>query len=1268
MERAANKAARILQIEALLLAYPEGLKATGIADRLGVNRSTIGRDLKDVPKHIYVDDLDDDKWKIDWDTYMVNIRLSLHEAMAVHLATRLLAKWSNRRNHHAGAALRKLGISLKSLAPFVSDHLLASAEVMDDEAQYYDPVYLKVLEVLTRAWSKKRMVNIKHKNEKTGKVTDYKFAPYFIEPYPLGQTTHVIGCIYPQEKRLTFKLERIRDIEPLDDEAYTIPNDFNPRELLAQAWGIWYTEDEPELVQLKFSANPQIVSRVKETRWQSGETTKELPDGSLLWQAPIAEPREMLPWIRGWGADVAVVGPEWLRQHLMHTIEQLGELYQVRPPSQRQPYQWLYAKTDRKNPDNIHLLLYHLIDVGQVTLEMWNKVFPTSFRNHIAQTLGVSVEQSGQFIAFVASLHDLGKASPAYQKKYSPPWLKKKLVEVGFVLEDSVHYSAETNDKMTSHAYITTWVLPPLLVEYCGLSEQFSRKIGQALGGHHGAWPINSVNFNFDDSTYPAWDIARRELVWELRNVFQPPAIPQPPAEITSLNIFLTLISGLTSVADWLGSRDDDQAFSLVKDVLTTREYAQRSKKQAGRVLSDLGWLGWQPGQQKLTFDTMFQYLDPTKKIEPRLVQKQIIDLTTNLLAPSLVIIEAPTGIGKTEIAFYLADILLQNHQGRGLYIAMPTQATSNQMFDRTAEFLGQRYPKEVVNLQLAHGQAAFDDRLQEITLHTIGDDQRDGRVVAMSWFNEKSKRTLLAPFGVGTVDQTLMSVLQTKHFFVRLLGLCHKVVIFDEVHAYDTYMNTLFIQLLQWLRAIDTSVIMLSATLPTETRHKFVRAFSDQSPQLTNHYPAITIASPDTPAQIHLLPPPNDVSLKIHWLEVDRQIDHILKLAEKGGCIAVICNTVARSQNIFEQLLEEYKNGKLDIDRNHLILFHARFPPVWRKEIEEKTKRLFGKPQKDETGNLTDYRPHKGPAIIVATQVIEQSLDLDFDAMMTDLPPIDLLVQRAGRLHRHNIRNDQRHDHIRQLSIIQPQLDEQTIPHFGNDEAIYERYILLRTYRALHQLTVDDCITLPKQTIDLIEAVYSTTHPLNDEGDKWKAALKNAQQQLRRDRHEAQKKAQKQIAGAPDDEMLLYDTNLGLEEDNPTVHQTLQVKTRDIGPTLSLICLHATKKEDWVLLDPDDAATAFDLTTSPDSDLTKQLLQWRINVQQWAILNHLLREDAPPENAPPAWRRNSILRHARTVIFQSGKYHFSDEKNNYTLSLNRDYGLKLEKQSIKEA
>ncbi|MCP4545349.1 MAG: WYL domain-containing protein [bacterium] len=322
MERASNKAGRLLQIEALLLAYPEGLTQSEIARRLQVNRSTINRYLPDLDK-FSIHETGDGKLAIDRDHYLANVRLTMHEAMAVHLAARLMATRTDKHNPHAASALRKLGLSLEKLAPLISAHLIASAEVMDDEARRHDPVYQGVLETLTRAWSLGRKLWLKHQMSDQ-RVFEYVFAPYFIEPYAVGQTSHVIGWREPPGALRTFKIERIKAARILD-QPYTIPADFDPREKLADAWGIWYTEAQPVEVVLRF--HPRVARRVRETRWHHSESVDEQPDGSLLWRAWVAEPREMLPWIRGWGADVEVVKPVELRERMVGETRRLAETY-----------------------------------------------------------------------------------------------------------------------------------------------------------------------------------------------------------------------------------------------------------------------------------------------------------------------------------------------------------------------------------------------------------------------------------------------------------------------------------------------------------------------------------------------------------------------------------------------------------------------------------------------------------------------------------------------------------------------------------------------------------------------------------------------------------------------------------------------------------------------------------------------------------------------------------------------------------------------------
>ncbi len=328
MNRAENKAQRLLQIEKLLWAHPEGLTQSEVARRIGVNRSTIWKYIEsnELPPGVYQDEFDDNKLKLDRAADLTRASFSLHEVMALHLATRLLATRTDKQNPHAASALRKLAKALQRLDHNVSHHLLRSADVMDEAAAYRDPVYLQVLETLTEAWSAGRKVRVEHLHA-SGRVDAYTFAPYFIEPYAVGQTTHVIGWRDPPRAIRTFKIERLRSAQILPDR-YEIPVDFDPVALLRDAWGIWYDLDrEPVEVVLRF--HPQVAQRVQETQWQRGQQVTVQPDGWLLWRAQVAEPQEMLPWIRGWGADVEVVGPLEMRETAIGETRALSRLYEI---------------------------------------------------------------------------------------------------------------------------------------------------------------------------------------------------------------------------------------------------------------------------------------------------------------------------------------------------------------------------------------------------------------------------------------------------------------------------------------------------------------------------------------------------------------------------------------------------------------------------------------------------------------------------------------------------------------------------------------------------------------------------------------------------------------------------------------------------------------------------------------------------------------------------------------------------------------------------
>lgn len=323
-DRLDKKLDKLDELEFLLLTHPEGLTKADIARRLGVHRSTAAEYIDDLSERKAVYEPSPERYAINRDLYKVQVELTMHESLALHLAARLLTTRTDKHNPHAASALRKLGTALERIAPLVSQHLQRSADVMDDASRRRDPVFMHVLETLTRAWSQGKKTHLTHQMD-DGKVFEYDFEPYFIEPYAVGRTIHVIGRRTPPGAIRTFKVERIRTIALLENAIYEIPNDFDPREYLKDAWGIWYTDREPTQVVLRFSR--KVAARVRETQWHHTEQVKEESDGSLIWQAQIAEWKEMVNWVRGWGADCEVLEPKELRETLMGEAKAMAEKY-----------------------------------------------------------------------------------------------------------------------------------------------------------------------------------------------------------------------------------------------------------------------------------------------------------------------------------------------------------------------------------------------------------------------------------------------------------------------------------------------------------------------------------------------------------------------------------------------------------------------------------------------------------------------------------------------------------------------------------------------------------------------------------------------------------------------------------------------------------------------------------------------------------------------------------------------------------------------------
>ncbi len=486
---------------------------------------------------------------------------------------------------------------------------------------------------------------------------------------------------------------------------------------------------------------------------------------------------------------------------------------------------------------------------------------------------------------------------------------------------------------------------------------------------------------------------------------------------------------------------------------------------------------------------------------------------------------------------------------------------------------------------------------------------------------------------GVGTVDQTLLAVLQVKHVFVRLFGLANKTVIIDEVHAYDAYMSTLLERLLEWLAALGSPVIILSATLPKSKRDSFVYAYLRgggikdgicRQPVGEDKYPRLSFADVSgTSGKFnvrHVVTPQE--RLLVEWHNDDSLADELKTQLENGGCAAVICNTVQKAQDTYKKLAGFFQKLPAN-ERPVLDLLHSRFLYYERKEREERCLKRFSKPDKDgESRN----RPYK--SILVATQIIEQSLDLDFDLMVSEIAPVDLLLQRSGRLQRHKRKyrppafRDKDGKDRPTLWLLKPPtdindnllIDDKGMPGFGYSGLIYDKHILLRTWLILrHKFT----ISVPDEIEELIENVYEKGRACDDKVylDAWK----QTSYLLENKRREKEFKAKAVRLTETDDDEIFESFKFQLDEDDPAKHATLRAQTRDDErPSVSVVVL--TKKE----------VESINTQLPPDKDLEKFLIYREVKLSRQGVTQDLI---ANPEFKVEAWNRSTLLRHHRLIV-----------------------------------
>ncbi|MCA9525486.1 MAG: CRISPR-associated helicase Cas3', partial [Myxococcales bacterium] len=595
-----------------------------------------------------------------------------------------------------------------------------------------------------------------------------------------------------------------------------------------------------------------------------------------------------------------------------------------------------------------------------------------------------------------------------------------------------------------------------------------------------------------------------------------------------------------------------------------------------------------------------------------------------------LIVVEAPMGEGKTEAALLLAEAAARVGQS-GLYVGLPTQATANQMFGRVERFLTRTRPDRPTNLMLAHGEASLVDRFQRLVAREVYDPKRGppaGQVRAEGWFLSK-KRALLAEYAVGTLDQALLSVMLVPHAFVRLYGLAGKTVVLDEVHAYDTYTGTLMESLVEWLAAAGSTVVLLSATLPPARRRELVAAWQrgrGLTPEDANacEYPRVTTAS-DLGATARSFEPrgrPLSVALQPVPDDVERLTARALAAAADGACVGWICNTVQRAQEAYRRVRHF----------GTTLLLHAALLPEDRARREQQLEDWLGP---EEPG-----RTRPAGCVIVGTQVLEQSLDVDFDLMLTDLAPIDLVLQRTGRLFRHERRNRAPNHPDPHLLLIRPEGPWSTVQ--LDDVAIVYARLLVR--RTLQVLEGRHTLNLPSDIAPLVEAVYSDPFVPADDA-LYGAARDYTGKQL----VQAFLAKQKLMPSPSVEDDPFTDLQVFLrEDDDPLLHACLRAQTRLGRPSLELVCLE--RRDGLLYLDAGDPQP-LDLAQEPDPTLVARLVRRSIATSRPALVHALAQE--PP---PPGWQGSALLRHRRLVVFDDGRAHI----NGVDLTLDPELGLCL--------
>ena len=959
-----------------------------------------------------------------------------------------------------------------------------------------------------------------------------------------------------------------------------------------------------------------------------------------------------------------------------------------------------WAKTgDKDSPTRGLSLVQHMLDAGSVAARLWDTWLAPGLQKRFSEHLHLSMEDTRSLVCWLAATHDMGKATPEFSGQLDARRDENLAVYRQRIEQQDFEFPEDLVTPVSGlrcpHSKYSQSILIHLLTNNIeGIPREVAETLASISGAHHGTpaeYLANSADLSnvILERLSPKWHAAWQELYTiTLKRFGASSALHQLAQHGQTIPVSVQFcITGFVIMSDWIASNPD---------FFPMGTFGSADQEQRARI----GWQVLGLEQRWIAaldtnpdtpapdlYASRFGWSNPIL----RPMQEVVVEAARSMQSGGMMCIEAPMGQGKTEAGLIAAEFLAQATGRTGVAFATPTQATSNALFDRVTEWVeyqtnnvAQEHggPIEPHTMFLGHSKNRFNKSYEALSKADIFDESstpgrennrktlRPGTSLARHSWLSGTKKGLLSSFVVCTIDQVLMTALQARHVMLRHLGLASKVIIIDEVHAYDAYMNQYLSSALYWLGQMNTPVILMSATLPSATRDDLMKSYAkglkigaepnkvatpappsqndlmakmkarlagihaapkpeaSEEPILDLDYPVVhTLTAEDngTPKKWKVEQPVEQTKIELKLIaDSPESVLNVLEpLANDHGCAAVICNTVGRAQEMHAFLSEQF-------GEEHVVLTHSRFTATHRAEQEELlVSKLGKKAHYSEADGEDSSRPHR--LIVVGTQVIEQSLDLDFDVMITDFAPVDLVLQRMGRLHRHDSRSSSERTPAYRMPVcyvrgVETFGSHNEAPDFPRgSKAVYEPMILLSSYVQLLPHFNGEPIQIPAGISPLVQKTYqentSTEIP-----SAWAEVYESAKKECDKGKELAKVRAKGYLLCAPQrTQYTMADCmNRLLKPDDLRFsdEQISEAKVRDTDASLEVIAIAVERNQPG----------------NPKSAIVNYRLLPSINSSDEA---DLLRFDASADDPPTYWQSMQLAASSIRLPYQ-----YSDAPN----------------------